>query len=197
VRGKAGVSQLTRLGNAFFVCPEHEVSDQTDNKPTVEKRLPGQQLTDEERAIAQKKFLASFSKNANVLLATKAAKVHRSTIYEWLEKDETFSILYNQAKEDAKDVIKAEVKRRGHDGWNEDVYQLGKFAGRVRKYSDTLLIFHAKMLMPEYRDQSKLDVNAQVTTHGAGSLILDLRNATSEELQQLKHLAMQMKARQG
>ena len=166
----------------------------SDNSPTPEKRPQGQQLTDEERVIAQEKFLKSFAKSANVLRAAKAAKVHRSTVYDWLEKDETFSFLYNQAKEDAKDVLRAEIYRRGHDGWDEKVYQLGKFAGKVRKYSDTLLIFHAKMLMPEYRDKSQVDVNAQVNTmHNSGELTLNLRDATPEQLAQLKALALSMK----
>lgn len=116
--------------------------------------------------MAQRKFLASFAKQANVRLAAKAAKVARNTIYEWLEKDEAFSFLYHQAKEDAKDIVREEIYRRAHDGWDEDVYQLGKLAGTVRKYSDTLLIFHAKALMPEYRDKQP-DITVNVDVNGA------------------------------
>src|SRR6266699_9016 len=139
------------------------MSEQSDSNRTEKKRLPGQQLSDEERAVAQHKFLLSFAKRANVLHAAKAAKVQRSTIYEWLEHDEDFSFAYNQAKEDAKDVLRAEIYRRGHDGWNESVYEMGVLTRTVRKYSDTLLIFHAKMLMPEYREKQSLEV----TTPGA------------------------------
>jgi hypothetical protein len=53
------------------------------------------------------------------------------------------------------------------------------------------------MLMPEYREKSQIDVTAQVTTQTAGQLMLDMRNATQEELQQLKALAASMKARSG
>lgn len=166
---------------------------QNDTHPTPEKRLPGQQLSDEQRAAAQVKFLKSFSRDANVLKAAKSAKVHRSTIYDWLEKDETFSFLYNQAKEDAKDVLRAEIKRRAHDGWYEPIYQKGELVGKVRKYSDTLLIFHAKMMMPEYRDKSQLDVTANVTTN-AGTISIDTRAMTADQLARLKAIALELKA---
>ena len=165
---------------------------QNDTHPTSIKRQPGQQLSDAQRATAQLKFLKSFGRDANVLKAARSAKVHRSTIYDWLEKDETFSFLYNQAKEDAKDVLRAEIKRRGKDGWYEPVYQAGKLVGQVRKYSDTLLIFHAKMMMPEYRDKSQLDVTANVTTT-AGTISIDTRAMTADQLARLKQLAMELK----
>ncbi len=103
-------------------------------------------------------FLEAFSEDANVLLAARAAGVSRQAVYQWLEHDETFALAFNQAKEDARDAIRAEIKRRAIDGWDEEVYQLGKFAGKVRKYSDVLLMFHAKMLMPEYRDKTTITV---------------------------------------
>src|SRR5260221_1751153 len=106
----------------------------------------------------QRLFLEAFSEHANVLVAARAADISRQIVYTWLEHDEDFSFAYNQAKEDAKDVIRAEIYRRGHDGVEESVYQQGVFVQTVRKYSDTLLIFHAKMLMPEYREKTTLDV---------------------------------------
>lgn len=110
----------------------------------------------------QRLFLEEYAKQANVMVAAKAAGIHRTTVYDWLEKDEAFSFAYNQAKEDAKEVIKAEIFKRGHDGWEENQYYMGMLQGTVHKYSDTLLIFHAKMLMPEYREKQQLDINTNV-----------------------------------
>ena len=107
-------------------------------------------------------FLSSFAQHGIVSRACKDASIDRSTVYTWKEHDDQFLVRYNHALEEAKDAIREEVRRRAQDGWDEDVYQLGKYAGTVHKYSDTLLIFHAKMLMPEYRDKSTVDVN----THG-------------------------------
>jgi hypothetical protein len=55
-----------------------------------------------------------------------------------------------------------EIRRRAIEGWNDPVYQMGQRVGSVRKYSDVLLIFLAKRLMPEYRDKVTLDVNQVV-----------------------------------
>jgi|SRR5581483_842304 len=109
-------------------------------------------------------FLESFAQHGIVSRACRDADIERSTVYRWKEHDETFLVRYNFALEEAKDAIREEVRRRAHDGWDEDVYQLGKYAGTVHKYSDTLLIFHAKMLMPEYRDKQP-DININNTLH--------------------------------
>lgn len=111
----------------------------------------------------QKLFLQAYAEHANVLLASKIAGVDRRTVYSWIEHDEAFSFSYNQAKEDAKDALRAEIYRRGVEGYEEDVYQLGKFAGTVRKYDTSLLIFHAKMLMPEYRDKQQIEHTGNIT----------------------------------
>ncbi|HAG99428.1 MAG TPA: hypothetical protein DCL75_11385 [Ktedonobacter sp.] len=154
-------------------------------------------MTDEERERSQKKFLITFAKNANVLLSAKTAKVHRSTVYEWLEKSEEFSILYHQAEMDANDAVRAEIDRRGRQGWLEPVYQGGAKVGTIRKYSDTLLVFLARSRMPEYRDASKLSIDAQVnattTTKNAGEVLLDLRSASSAQLAALKQIALELK----
>jgi hypothetical protein len=103
-------------------------------------------------------FLASFAQHGIVSRACRDADIDRSTVYLWKEHDAAFLVRYNQALEEAKDAIREEVRRRAQDGWDEDVYQLGKYAGTVHKYSDTLLIFHAKMLMPEYRDKQQVEL---------------------------------------
>ncbi len=130
----------------------------------------------------QRLFLEAYAVHANIMLSARAAGIHRSTVYDWQEHDEDFAFAFNLAKE----------------GWEEPVYQFGQYAGTVRKYSDTLLIFHAKMLMPEYRDKSTVDVNANVNTHVSGALTLtrgDLRQLSDEELAQVKALLAAAKAR--
>jgi hypothetical protein len=130
----------------------------------------------------QKLFLEAFAKHANVLLAAQKAEINRVTVYRWLEHDEDFIFAYNQAKEDAKDVLRAEIYRRGHDGWDESVYEMGVLTKTVRKYSDTLLIFHAKALMPEYREKHQLDI----TTQMQGQRDPALQAFTDEEIELLE-----------
>jgi len=148
----------------------------------------------------QRLFLDAYAVHANIKLSAEAAGIHRSTVYDWQEHDEDFAFAFNLAKEDARDTLRAEIFRRAKEGWDEPVYQFGQYAGTVRKYSDTLLIFHAKMLMPEYRDKSTVDVNANVNTHVSGALTLtkdDLRALTDEELAKVRALLANAKARQG
>lgn len=101
----------------------------------------------------QKAFLAEFAQNANILLSAKRAGIDRTTVYIWLEHDQDFSFAFNQAKEDANDMLRAEVYRRAIEGVPEKVWQLGKYCGETTKYSDTLLIFLCKARMPEFRDK--------------------------------------------
>lgn len=116
-------------------------------------------------------FLDSFTHHGIVTHAARDAGIHRKTVYDWLEHDEDFSFAFNQAKEAAKDEIRAEIRRRGHDGFDEQVLVGGKIH-TVHKYSDTLLIFHAKMLMPEYRDKSQIEMSGSLDITGARETLL-------------------------
>ncbi|SRR6266567_1379143 len=118
---------------------------------------PDTPLTPKKEPTTQDKqaaFLVAFAQTAIVLSSAQEAGISRQTVYAWLEHDEPFSLAFNQAKEDARDVLRAEIYRRAHDGWDEPVWGPTALKGIVRKYSDTLLIFHAKAMMPEYRDKS-------------------------------------------
>ncbi|SRR6266566_7931069 len=150
---------------------------QHNANPTPKKRLSTKQK--------QRLFLEVFAENANVLLSARAAGINRSTVYEWLEHDEDFFFAFNQAKEDAKDVLRAEIYRRGHDGVEERVFQQGMLIDVVRKYSDTLLIFHAKALMPEYREKQQLDV----TNHMQVQRDQMLQSLTDEEVETLEQIS--------
>ena len=133
----------------------------------------------------QRLFLDSYAEHANVLLASRVAGIGRATVYHWLENDEPFSFAYNMAKEDAKDVLRAEIYRRGVEGYEVDVYQLCKFAGKVRKFDTTLLIFHAKAKMPdEYRDKQHIDISGNLTIHTvwATGAINDHEEATRDTI---------------
>lgn len=130
--------------------------------------------TPKKRVLSKKElFLDAFAEHGIVLKAAQSAGIDRRTVYKWLEHDEKFMLAFNQAKENARDIVRAEIHRRAIEGWDEEVYQLGKYAGTMRKYSDTLLIFHAKALMPEYRDKQHIDVSGSLTINtqwGGGSL---------------------------
>jgi transposase len=181
---KYGVSK-TVIGERKFTeqwdNPKKRTADNgqrtADNVETgnVADSTPKKDLSTKDK---QRLFLDAYAQHANVMVAARAVGIHRSTVYEWLEKDQDFSFAYNLAKEDAKDTLRAEIYRRAHDGWEEPVYQLGYLAGTVQKYSDTLLIFHSKALMPEYRDKQQVDL----TTHASAKDMQSIHEAIAQAL---------------
>lgn len=124
-------------------------------------RRSGERATPDERAAEQEKFLEAYSSGLSITASCKAAGVNRSAYYDWQEHDEAFSLRCQQAKQAGDDVLRDEIRRRAVEGWDEEVYQLGKYAGTVRRYSDTLLIFQAKARMPEYRDKVQVSATVQ------------------------------------
>lgn len=147
--------------------------------PYMRKRRPGQRPTAEERKIAQETFLQVFAVTANVRAACMKAGISRNTVYEWQEKDEQFGFKFRQASEDANDLIRGELFRRGVQGYDKPVVSMGKQvfveeelpSGKKvykplmeRMYSDNLLSLLAKARMPEFREKQQFDVNTTNTT---------------------------------
>jgi len=157
----------------------------SDENPTPQKEVSS---TKESKRL----FLEAYAEHANVMLAAKAADIHRSTVYDWQEHDQDFSFAFNLAREDAKDILRAEIYRRAKEGWDEPLVSAGMRLGRVRKYSDTLLIFHSKMLMPEYRDKHQVEVSGP---GGAPIQVQHLQQLTNEELDALERLVSQVRER--
>lgn len=131
----------------------------TSRPSRTSTRRAGESLTPEEVTAAKGAFLDAYALHGNVGAACEAARIHRATIYRWLEHDETFALLYQQAKAEYDDLVREEIDRRARRGWTETVYQLAKRAGSVRKYSDALLIFQAKARMSEYREKAQVELS--------------------------------------
>jgi hypothetical protein len=131
----------------------------TPSRARANTALPTNYTPKKSKRAKQRVFLDAFAEHANVLMAARDADVTRRLVYYWLEHDEDFSFAFNQAKEDAKDVLRAEIYRRAVEGWDEPVTSAGKLVGTVRKYSDVLLIFHSKALMPEYREKHQVEMS--------------------------------------
>ncbi|KKN17123.1 hypothetical protein LCGC14_0968940 [marine sediment metagenome] len=123
-------------------------------------------------------FLADFRLNGNLTLACRAANVSRTTVYTWARDDvEGFAAAFAEAEQEACDRIEAEILRRGVEGWNEPVFYKGEETGKIRKYSDILLIFLAKARMPaKYRDRFEgMNLNLGDTLN-VGNLSVGQRN---------------------
>ncbi len=82
-------------------------------------------------------------------------------LYEHRAKDPEFAAAWKLAYEAGTDLLRDEIRRRGAEGFEEDVYYQGSVVGRVRRYSDQLLMFEAKRRDPEYRDNAKVEVTGR------------------------------------
>jgi hypothetical protein len=102
--------------------------DQPPDAPT------GQPLT----AARRSAFLKALRASGNVRLACQAADVGRRTAYHWRE-DAPFKADWDEALQDACDLLEKEARRRAVDGWDEPIFQKGGLVGTVRKYSDRML----------------------------------------------------------
>jgi hypothetical protein len=84
-------------------------------------------------------FLAAYSRLGSITAAAEAAKIDRSTHYDWLKTDEAYKKASAEAVLQAADALEDEAARRA-------------FAG-----SDVLLIFLLKGLKPEkFRERSEV-----------------------------------------
>ncbi len=148
-------------------------------------------------------FLASLADGGNVRLACEAAKIERSTAYRLRESDETFAAAWNDALDQAADLLEEEARRRAYDG----VRRLKFYKGRPvmvpvvdadglvvkdkdgnpelkpyteQEYSDTLIIFLLKGARPEkYRERA----DVQHSGPGGGPIeVSDARERLADKL---------------
>jgi hypothetical protein len=123
-------------------------------------------------------FLAAYASVATISHAAKLVGIDRSTHYDWLEKDPQYVKDFNEAKQTACDNLEAEARRRAVAGCEEVVYYQGVECGRVRKYSDTLLIVLLKAAMPEkYIERRALEHSGSMGLKIDGTKPEDLSDA--------------------
>jgi len=120
-------------------------------------------MTDEKSKSQQSKkriFLSCLRITGNVRTAATAAKIGRTTHYDWLKSDPDYVLAVKDALDEAIDDLEAEAVRRAKDGVEELVLYQGKpvmvddgNGGQqplIRKrYSDLLLIFMLKAARPQ------------------------------------------------
>lgn len=98
-------------------------------------------------------FITALASYGVVVHACKKAKIDRKTVYRHRAADPVFAARWDEALKMAVETLEAEAIRRARDGYLKPVYQKGELVGKVRDYSDTLLIFLLKGLKPHvYRD---------------------------------------------
>ncbi len=111
----------------------------------------------------EKKFLTSLSRYGNVTKAVKAARVGRTTVYEWREEDELFAKAWDDAVEESADYLEAEAYRRAVTGTRKGIYHQGVLVTTEKQYSDALLTLLLKANRPDkFRERSSVDHSGKV-----------------------------------
>lgn len=108
-------------------------------------------------AAKQKAFLEAYRKCGHLRLSAEEAGIYRTLHNYWLATDPNYKPKFDEAHEDACEALETEARRRAVDGVEEPVFYKGAECGKVRKYSDTLLIFLMKGAMPtKYRERLEI-----------------------------------------
>jgi hypothetical protein len=118
-----------------------------------------QDSTDERAPTWEKAFLSKLCKEGNVSAACRAAKIDRGTAYHRKNNNEAFAVRWQEALDEAADLLEAEAWRRAFKGVEEPVFQQKEQVGTIRKYSDTLMVLLLKAHKPE-RFRERTDVTS-------------------------------------
>ncbi len=109
-------------------------------------------------------FLAALSTSGNVSDAARFASIHRDTAYNHRAQDEAFRAAWDSALEVATELLELEARRRALEGCERAVYYKGVECGRIREYSDALMMFLLRSHRPlKYRDNVKHEHEGEVT----------------------------------
>lgn len=112
-----------------------------------------------------RKFFDVLSKSGITGTACKASGISRASVYRLLKNDKIFAERFDDAKQDAADLLEQTVYKRAVEGVvvsREPVFYYGQQVGEkvTRKYSDTLLIAALKANRPEkWRDSLEINMN--------------------------------------
>ena len=103
-------------------------------------------------------FLDTLRGTGNVQLAALNADVARQVAYRARDSSATFRADWDEALEEARELLEAEARRRAAIGIEEPVFYKGEVVGHIRKYSDNLLMFLLKAHWPEkFRENVSID----------------------------------------
>ena len=103
-------------------------------------------------------FLDTLRGTGNVRLSARNANITRQVVYRARDRSAKFRADWDEALEEARELLEAEARRRAAIGVDEPVFYKGEVVGHIRKYSDTLLMFLLKAHWPEkFRENVSID----------------------------------------
>lgn len=149
------------------------MAEETQQNATAEEKPKKRR-----KAKWEKAFLTYLSATGNVSNAALRSGIERSTAYRLYESAPDFAEAWDVALEVACDALELEARRRAFLGTEKTVFYKGQDCGRVREYSDTLMITLLKAHRPgKFRERTE-SVNVNLTAE-------ELKNLPDEQLDQL------------
>lgn len=119
--------------------------------------MQGVSLTINEKAAFLKKLASSAG---NVSKAAQAARIARSSAYDYKKSDSDFSAAWDDVIEQVADAAEEELYRRAVKGVREPVFYKGQKVASVRKFSDRALEAFLRANRPnKYRERMELNIN--------------------------------------
>ena len=127
-------------------------------------------------ARARKRYLRELAATGRRAHAAKAAGVCCQTVKDYRDQHEEFEAEVDEAMNQYRDDVAAEVHRRGLLGVRREIYYKGEVVGHELVFSDRMLELEAKRHIPEYRDKQQVDMNV-----GGGVMVVPGMNPNWEE----------------
>ena len=119
-------------------------------------------------------FCDALASGVTVRTAAEAMGMSRSGAYKQRESDPDFAEGWGEAKEEGKERLEAECRRRAM-GWTETRCDKDGNAFEVFRYSDNLLMFMLKKLDPTYREHMGITIETR------RRIIVDLVQVVKDE----------------
>lgn len=101
------------------------------------------------RHAKKRAFLAAYARLGTILAASEASNICRDNHALWMKKDPAYAEAFEAAKDMSIEMLEHEARRRAYQGVDDPVFYQGVEVAKVRKYSDTLLMFLLNGLRPE------------------------------------------------
>lgn len=94
-------------------------------------------------------FLLTYAQTGQLQATCRAVRMPHSLHYYWIRHDAAYAAAFAEATQIAATTLEDEAIRRARDGCRRTIYHQGQPIGEELVYSDTLLIFLLKGVLPE------------------------------------------------
>ena len=124
--------------------------------PTKKQKKPADDRTTKQR---QDDFLKAFAEVCNIKDGARLAEIDRNTHYDWIDKNPGYADRFERQRRVVADKLEAEAVRRAYAGYDEPVYHQGELCGHIKRYSDGLMQFLLRGMMPEKYGVQKQEIS--------------------------------------